>query len=160
MRLLLDTHAMYWYSASDPQLGLNAQTLIQDATNEVLISPASYWETAIKISIGKWILHRPYEEFIDACLNTYGFRVLTIEPKHPAKVATMPFLPGHKDPFDRLLVAQALVESIPIVSNDTALDAYGVNRLWQRLAMSDHNQNDRFRKLLQHGPFSEAQVAG
>jgi PIN domain nuclease of toxin-antitoxin system len=82
VRLLLDTHAMYWYAVGDPQLSPNAQLLIQDATNEVLISPASYWEIAIKVSIGKWIMHRPYEEFIDACLNVYGFHVLPIEPKH------------------------------------------------------------------------------
>lgn len=130
MRLLLDTHAMYWYAASDPQLSPTAQALIQDAANEALISPALYWEIAIKISIGKWIMHRPYEEFLDICLNAYGFRVLPIEPKHTARVSTLPFPPGHKDPFDRLLVAQALVEAIPIVSNDAALDAYGVTRLW------------------------------
>jgi PIN domain nuclease of toxin-antitoxin system len=123
--LLLDTHAMCWYASGDPQLSTNAQTLIQDATNEVLISPASYWEIAIKVSIGKWLMHRPYEDFMDACLNRYGFRVLPIEPRHTAKVATLPFRGGHKDPFDRLLVAQALVEAVPIVSSDIALDAYG-----------------------------------
>src|SRR5579863_1670377 len=103
---------MYWYAAGDPQLSTNARALIQDASNEVLISPASYWEIAIKISIGKWVLHQPYEDFMNACLNVYGFRVLPIEPQHTAKVATLPFPPGHKDPFDRLLVAQALVEAI------------------------------------------------
>jgi PIN domain nuclease of toxin-antitoxin system len=130
LRLLLDTHAMYWYAAGDPQLSPHAQAPIQDATNEVLISPASYWEIAIKVSIGKWIMHRPYEDFMDTCLKVYGFRVLPIEPKHTAKVATLPFPPGHKDPFDRLLVAQALVEAIAIVSSDAALNAYGVKRLW------------------------------
>ena len=74
MRLLLDTHAMYWYIEDDPQLSRPARTLIQDASNEILISPASYWEIAIKISIGKWRLNRPYEEFIDIGLNQYGFR--------------------------------------------------------------------------------------
>jgi PIN domain nuclease of toxin-antitoxin system len=128
MRVLLDTHAMYWYIEGDPQLSATARTVIQDASNEILISPASYWEIAIKISIGKWKLNRTYEEFIDLALNKYGFRVLPILPTHTAMVIGSPF--HHKDPFDRLLVAQASVESIPIVSNDAALDAYGIKRLW------------------------------
>ena len=80
MRLLLDTHTMYWYIEGDPQLSGTARTLIQDASNEILMSPASYWEIAIKISIGKWKLNRPYEEFIDIGLNQYGFQILPILP--------------------------------------------------------------------------------
>jgi PIN domain nuclease of toxin-antitoxin system len=130
VRLLLDTHTMYWYIEDDAQLSGRARTLIQDASNEVLVSPASYWEIAIKISIGKWRLNRPYEEFIDIGLNQYGFQVLPILPTHTARLIGLPFPKGHKDPFDRLLVAQALVEQIPIVSADSPLDAYGVTRLW------------------------------
>ena len=130
MRLLLDTHTMYWYIEGDPQLSGTARTLIQDASNEILMSPASYWEIAIKISIGKWKLNRPYEEFIDIGLNQYGFQILPILPTHTARLIGLPFPPGHKDPFDRLLITQTLVEQIPIVSADSALDAYGVTRLW------------------------------
>ncbi len=130
MRLLLDTHALYWYVEDDPQLSELARTSIQDVSNEILISPASYWEIAIKVSIGKWRLNRSYEEFIDIGLNQYGFQVLPILPAHTARLIGLPFPPGHKDPFDRLLVAQALVEQIPIVSADSFLDAYGVTRLW------------------------------
>jgi PIN domain nuclease of toxin-antitoxin system len=130
VRLLLDTHALYWYIEGDPHLSGPAQTWIQDASNEILISPASYREIAIKISIGKWQLNRPYEEFLDIGLNQYGFQVLPILPTHTARLIGLPFPPGHKDPFDRLLVSQALVEQIPIVSADPILDAYGVNRLW------------------------------
>ena len=130
MRLLLDTHSMYWYIEDDPQLSVRARTLIQDASNEILVSPASYWEIAIKISIGKWRLNRPYEEFIDIGLNQYGFQVLPILPTHTARLIGLPFPQGHRDPFDRLLVAQALVEQTPIVSADSPLDAYGVTRLW------------------------------
>src|SRR5437868_12742331 len=115
---------MYWYIEADPQLSATAQTVIQDASNEVLISPASYWEIAIKISIGKWKLNRTYEDFIDIGLNQYGFQVLPILPGHTARVIGLPF--HHMDPFDRLLVAQALVEGIPIISNDATLDAYGI----------------------------------
>jgi len=75
-------------------------------------------------------LRQPYEDFLDACLNRYGFLVLPVEPRHTVRVAVLPYPPGHKDPFDRLLVAQALVEGIPLVSGDVALDAYHVNRLW------------------------------
>ncbi len=129
MRLLLDTHAMYWYIEGDPQLSGTARTLIQDASNEILISPASYWEIAIKINIGKWRLNRPYEDLMDIGLNRYGFRILPILPTHTAHLIGLGFPAGHKDPFDRLIVAQALVEQIPIVSADSALDAYGVTRL-------------------------------
>ena len=129
MRVLLDTHAMYWYIEGDPQLSAAARMHIQDASNDILISPASYWEIAIKVSIGKWILNRTYEEFIDIALKRYGFQLLPILPTHTARLIGLPF--RHRDPFDRLLVVQALVESIPIVSNDSALDGYGITRLWR-----------------------------
>ena len=128
MRLLLDTHTMYWYIEGDPQLSTTARTLIQDASNDVLISPASYWEIAIKVSLEKWQLNRPYADFIDIGLKQYGFLILPILPDHTARLIGMPF--HHKDPFDRLLIAQALAEEIPIISVDSALDDYGVTRLW------------------------------
>ena len=128
MRLLLDTHTMYWYIEGDPQLSNTARTLIQDASNEIFISPVSYWEIAIKISIGKWQLNRPYEDFIGLGLNQYGFQVLAILPTHTARVIGLPF--HHTDPFDRMLVAQARVENIPIVSADEQFDASGITRLW------------------------------
>jgi PIN domain nuclease of toxin-antitoxin system len=130
VKLLLDTHTLLWYTLGDPQLSATATALILDPANEILVSPASYWEIAIKVSIGKLSLRQPYEDFLDACLNRYGFLVLPIEPRHTVRVAALPYPPGHKDPFDRLLVAQALVEGIPLVSGDVALDAYCVNRLW------------------------------
>ncbi len=129
MRLLLDTHAMYWYIEGSPELSATAERLIQEASNDILISPASYWEIAIKISLGKWQLNRAYEEFINIGLNQYGFQVLPILPIHTAALIRLPF--HHRDPFDRLLVAQALAENIPLVSTDTIFDQYGVNRLWK-----------------------------
>ena len=128
MKLLLDTHALYWFIEDDPQLSPRARTAVSDPANEVLFSPASYWEMAIKISLGKWQLNRPYEEFLDVGLTQYGFLVLPIQPAHTARLIALPFF--HKDPFDRLLVTQALVEQIPIVSSDAQLDAYGVTRIW------------------------------
>jgi len=82
---------------------LTALTLIQDASNEILISPASYWEIAIKISIGKWRLNRPHDAFIDIGLNQHGFRILPILPTHTARLIVLPFPAGHKGPFDGVL---------------------------------------------------------
>jgi PIN domain nuclease of toxin-antitoxin system len=128
LKLLLDTHTLLWFALSDPQLSATAMTLIMDPANEKLVSPASYWETAIKISIKKYALSRPYEDFMNEAIDKNGFGYLHILPKHTAVLTTLPF--HHKDPFDRLLVAQALVEGMSIVSNDPGLDAYGITRLW------------------------------
>jgi PIN domain nuclease of toxin-antitoxin system len=112
----------------DPQLSDTATSLVMDPANEKLVSPASYWEIAIKISIRKYALSKPYEVFMQEAIDNNGFGYLHIEPKHTARLTILPF--HHKDPFDRLIVAQAMAEGIPIVSNDRALDAYGITRLW------------------------------
>lgn len=128
MRILLDTHTFLWFILDDPQLSASARTLIEDPANDVEVSPASYWEIAIKIGKGKYALPEPYETFMERQITTNDFRILHILPKHTSVLTTLP--PPHKDPFDRLLVAQAMVEAIPIVSVDVALDLYGVTRLW------------------------------
>ena len=128
MKCLIDTHTLLWYTLNESQLSRTAHQLIINQNNEILISPASYWEIAIKISIGKLILHQPYKDFITVCLNQYQFKILAITPEHTDAVIALPFY--HKDPFDRLLVAQAIVENIPIISVDNALDQYGIQRLW------------------------------
>jgi len=102
VRHLLDSHTLLWYTLGDLKLSGAAKALVLNPANEILISPASYWEIAIKVSIGKLTLHQPYEDFIDACLNKHGFTILPVEPKHTAALTTLPF--HHKDPFDRLLV--------------------------------------------------------
>jgi PIN domain nuclease of toxin-antitoxin system len=128
VRHLLDSHTLVWYTLDDPQLSSTAKELILDPSNEMLISPASYWEIAIKISIGKLALHRPYDDFIHTCLKSYGFVILPVQPKHTAALISLPV--HHRDPFDRLLIAQAIVEDIPIIGNDKEFDAYAVKRLW------------------------------
>ena len=128
MRLLLDTHAFLWFITSDPQLKPIASALIADPNNEILVSPASYWEVAIKVGLGKYPLSVPFVTFITQGIEGNGFQVLPIEPRHTAVLTTMPH--HHKDPFDRLLVAQATVEGIPLVSADSQLDAYGITRIW------------------------------
>jgi PIN domain nuclease of toxin-antitoxin system len=127
---LLDTHTLIWYALDAVHLSETARGLIADTDNEILVSPASFWEIAIKVSIGKLALQRSFEDFLDLCLGPQGFRILPIEPSHTIRLASMPFPPGHKDPFDRLLIAQALVEGIPIISVDVAFDAYSVPRIW------------------------------
>lgn len=128
MRLLLDTHTFLWFLLNDPQLGTRARDLIVDPDNDIEVSPATYWEIAIKISIRKYELPEPYEVFIEREIVTNDFRILPIEPKHTAVLTILPF--HHRDPFDRLLIAQAMVEDIPILSVDEAFDAYSVTRLW------------------------------
>ena len=103
MRLLLDTHTFLWFVLGDGRLSAKARAAIEDPSNEKLLSPASYWEIAIKISLGKYTLSKPYEEFMGKEIGENGFVVLSIEPKHTAVLTTLPF--HHRDPFDRLIIA-------------------------------------------------------
>ena len=128
MRLLLDTHSLLWFLLNDLRLSAAANGLIADANNDIEISPASYWEIAIKISLGKYSLPERYEVFVEREIAANDFRILPIIPKHTAALTAMPF--HHRDPFDRLLIAQAIVEVIPIVSADPTFDAYPIRRLW------------------------------
>jgi PIN domain nuclease of toxin-antitoxin system len=127
---LLDTHSLIWFALDDPRLSVTARELIEDPANEVMISPASLWEIAIKVSIGQLSLNRPYKDFVDECLKPDIFLILPIEPDHVTRLASMTFPTGHRDPFDRLLIAQAIVEDIPIIGADVAFDAYPVRRIW------------------------------
>jgi PIN domain nuclease of toxin-antitoxin system len=126
--LLLDTHAFLWFLLDDPKLKVTARGLIGDPNNDIEVSPATYWEIAIKIALGKYALPEPFEVFIEREIAINDFRILHITPKHVAALTTMPFY--HRDPFDRLLIAQATVEQIPMVGDDPAFDAYPITRLW------------------------------
>jgi len=128
MRLLLDTHSFLWFIGGNPNLSTTARMLIEDASNQPFLSVGSLWEMAIKVSIGKLSLGQPFEILISRQLRLNGIDLLGIEMRHAAVVSELPFY--HRDPFDRLLVAQAMVERMPIVSADTAFDAYPVKRLW------------------------------
>ena len=128
MRFLLDTHAFLWAVLDDPRLSDKARGLMLNADNELLVSPASYWEIAIKISVGKYTLDDDFETFMERQTAYSEFTLLPISLKHAAVVATLPF--HHRDPFDRLLIAQAISEGIPIISTDHALDLYSVKRIW------------------------------
>ena len=128
MKLLPDTHAIVWFALPDPRLSATARTLLADPANEVFVSPASYWEMAIKVHLGKWQLGQPYPDLIDSLWTDYGFNVLPIRPEHTARLIGLP--DHHRDPFDRLLIAQAITEGLMVVGADAVFDRYGVARLW------------------------------
>jgi len=128
VKLLLDAHALLWFLNDDPLLSANAKAFIEDPANQKLVSVATCWEIAIKVGLKKLDLGEPATTFLPRELATNHFDLLAIELRHATFVEGLPL--HHRDPFDRLLIAQGLIESIPIVSVDVLLDPYGVRRLW------------------------------
>ena len=127
MRLLLDTHTFLWFIDDNARLSSTARSLLE-SDNDLVLSTASLWEIAIKLSIGKLSLPQPFETFVRKQLSVNAIDILQIDTAHLSVVATLPF--HHRDPFDRLLVAQAKVEQLPIVSADTEFNKYSIKRLW------------------------------
>jgi len=130
MRWLLDTNAFLWFILNDPKLSPAARAIIVDPSHEIEISPASYWEIAIKISLKKYALPGSFQPLMEGQIAANDFHILQILPAHAAQVAMLGYPTKHKDPFDRLIVAQARVEVIPVISADADLDAYGITRIW------------------------------
>jgi len=128
MRLLLDTHTFLWWVSDNEALSDAAGARIADDRNECFLSQASAWEMAIKVGNGKLTLPAPVGRFVEEQLASNAFRLLPIELAHVAHVATLPF--HHRDPFDRLLAAQALKEKLAIVSADPIFRKYGAKRIW------------------------------
>jgi PIN domain nuclease of toxin-antitoxin system len=128
VRVLLDTHALLWFVWDDPQLSATAKAAIEEPANQKLVSVASCWEIAIKTGNGKLMLDAPAAVFLPRELARNGFELLEISLAHVTAVETLP--QHHKDPFDRLLIVQAQIESIPLVSVDVAFDPYGLTRIW------------------------------
>jgi len=128
VRLLLDTHAFLWWVGEDAKLSRAARDAIGDGANECYFSMASAWELAIKVSLGKLTVNGRLDRLLPEQLAANGFETLHIEVDHVARVASLPF--HHRDPFDRLLVAQALAEDLAIVSADLVFRRYGVRRVW------------------------------
>jgi len=128
MRLLLDTHALLWWLSDDAALPASARKLIARASNTLLVSAASAWEIATKVRLGKLPEAGDLVADFDGYLARERFETLPISVDHALRAG---LLPGpHKDPFDRMLIAQAQAENVPILSADTAFDTYKVRRIW------------------------------
>ena len=127
MNVLIDTHTFLWFINDSPNLSSTAKDLLE-SDNEVCFSLASIWEIAIKVSLGKLALPTTVGEFIPEQLELNQINLLPIQVSHLDTVASLPF--HHRDPFDRLIIAQAICEQISVVSADQAFDLYEIKRLW------------------------------
>jgi PIN domain nuclease of toxin-antitoxin system len=128
MRLLIDTQAVIWYVDQDQLLSTAAHTAITAPANDLLLSAASVWEIGIKVGLGKLALSLPYRQWMSKAIADLGLAILPITVECTDVQAGLPR--HHGDPFDRLIVAQSIVEGVPLVSSDPQLDAYGITRLW------------------------------
>ncbi len=128
MRLLLDTHTFLWFIEGSLNLSDVAKNLIEDQGNQRLLSIASLWEMSIKVSIGKLELEMTLTELFKREVYGNAIELLGIQPEHLDELAKLPF--HHKDPFDRLIIAQSLAECIPVVTKDGAFGNYPVTLLW------------------------------
>lgn len=128
MRLLLDTHTFLWWTANDPQLSKGAETAIASAENEVYVSAVNGWEIAIKARLGKLPLPEVPDLFVARMVQRHAFSVLSISLTHTLREYHLPT--HHSDPFDRLLVAQAQLEKLTLVTNDALVARYNVSTLW------------------------------
>jgi PIN domain nuclease of toxin-antitoxin system len=129
MKILLDTQAFLWIIMDAPELSKKAKNIFLDQSNDLYLSLASIWEVAIKSSLNKLKLKQPIEKFFPAQLQKNGIRQLDISFRHVVGVSSLPFY--HRDPFDRLIISQAIQENLPILSCDEAFDMYDIQRLWK-----------------------------
>jgi PIN domain nuclease of toxin-antitoxin system len=128
VRALLDTHALLWWLSDDPALSKPARKFIAETKNTVIVSAASAWEIATKVRLGKLSTAVELAADFVGLVGREGFELLPISPDHAIRAG---LLPGpHKDPFDRMLIAQAQAEGVPLVTNELIFDAYGVRRIW------------------------------
>lgn len=127
MRLLLDTHILLWALTRHRRLNAQTRALLTDPANQVLFSAASIWEIAIKARLGRADFSVHPDE-IARVARVSGFQELPVRSNAAALVADLPL--HHRDPFDRLLIAQAMAEGMPVVSADASFDAYGITRIW------------------------------
>ena len=128
VRLLLDTHALLWWLDGDRSLSRKARTAIADEDNVIVVSAASAWEITTKARLGKLPGAAAVAEDVVGSVSSQGFSSLDITMRHAQRAGRLPGT--HRDPFDRMLIAQAQLEDLTLVSNDGVFDAYGVSRLW------------------------------
>lgn len=127
MRLLLDTHVFIWWADQQESLPATALSALNDEANELILSVASVWEMQIKVQLGKLKLSLPLEELVETQVETNDVRILPVELVHVLALDALPF--HHKDPFDRLLIAQSIHEDVTLVSVDPEFHAYSVKLL-------------------------------
>lgn len=128
MNYLLDTHSFIWFIEGNTLLSDTANTLISNPKNTIYLSMASLWEMAIKVRLDKLELQQPFSQFLEHHIQQSEFEILPIKINHVIKVSTLEL--HHRDPFDRLLIAQSISENMPILSADSAFNAYDVDRIW------------------------------
>ena len=128
MNLLLDTHCFVWWDSNRSKLSRSAFSALQDENNSLFVSNASIWEIQIKSQLGRLRLDYPLDEMVSSQTGENAIQILQIATNHILHLNNLPF--HHKDPFDRLLAAQALIETLTLVSIDDAFEAYGVMLLW------------------------------
>jgi PIN domain nuclease of toxin-antitoxin system len=128
LRVLLDTHALLWWLSDDAALSRSARSTIADTKNTMIVSAASAWEIATKVRLGKLPTANDLAADFSGYLDLDGFQLLAISAEHGIRAG---LLPGpHKDPFDRMLIAQAQAENMPIISNEILFESYGVRCIW------------------------------
>lgn len=128
MRLIFDTHTLLWIVTNDSKLSKKAKSLFLNSKNEILFSFAGIWEMAIKINLGRLSIDQSLKEFIKHHIKGNDIKLLSIELNHILLLENLPH--HHRDPFDRLLICQAIAENIPIISSDKDLDLYTIKRIW------------------------------
>ena len=128
MNYLLDTHALLWIVTDDLQLSDKAKQIFLDSEKRLYLSMASVWELAIKSSLSKISLGMPLEEFINSHVRGIDIDILEIKLPHVLRIENLPFI--HRDPFDRLIISQAIEDNLIIVGNDSLFDQYNVTRIW------------------------------
>jgi len=128
VRILLDTHTLLWAAFDEDSLSPRARRLIQSPDSEIIVSAATAWEITTKFRLGKLDFARDLAENFISEVTAAGYLLLSISPEHAVRAGLLPS--DHKDPFDRMLAAQAIHENIPLLSNDSQLDVFGVRREW------------------------------
>lgn len=128
MDLLLDTHPFIWYLNGDNQLSPHLKSIIADTSNRCFLSIASLWEIAIKNSLGKLQLNGSFHQ-IAGFMNDNAIELLPITFDHLQRLLSLPY--HHRDPFDRIIIAQALTEALPVATKDQVLSAYGITIIWK-----------------------------
>ena len=128
MNILIDTQSIIWFSENNNQLSLTARSLMEDTNNICFVSMASFWEMSIKINLGKLTINGlSLSEFIEE-VSENDFKTLDIRLNHILENERLPLF--HRDPFDRLIIAQAIAENMPVISSDAAFDLYPITRIW------------------------------